>query len=93
MRNTEAALIYRNKPDDLTDKRPILDAMGRCRKMLLAESDKVRPFGVTYKAIDVVLKAIDGLATFLTGRQGYYALGGSTPGSDDLKWRDSGTGQ
>ena len=38
-------MVYRRKPEDLIDKRPILDAMGRCRKVLIAEGDKVRPFG------------------------------------------------
>ncbi len=84
-------MIYRCKPDDLHDTRPLLDAMGRCRKALLAESDKVRPFGVTFKAIHAVTTAIDAVATLLTGRDDFYAAGGSTTGSETGRWRDSGS--
>ena len=83
-------MIYRRKPDDLPDTRPVLDAMGRCRKALLTESDKVRPFGLTYKALGTVMAAIDALATLLTGRDDFYSAGGSTTGSENGRWRDSG---
>ncbi len=86
-------MIYRKKPDELPTKMPVLDALGRCRAVLITESHKVVPFGPTQKAIRLVVNAIDGLAKFLTGDETYYHAGGSSYGSDAHKWRDSGTGR
>lgn len=81
-------MVVRRKPEDLVDKRAVLDAMGRCRKAVIAAQDKVKPFGATYRALQVVTAAIDSAALFLTGDQTFYHAGGSAPG-DHGKWRDS----
>ncbi len=86
-------MIYRKKPDALSDRRPVLDAMGRCRKALIDASSSVEPFGTTFRAISIVTTAIDGLAKFLTGDETYYHAGGTAYGSDATKWRDSGSGR
>ena len=57
----------------------VLQAMGQCRKVLLAAQNGVRPFGSSWHAIAIVTAAIDTLALFMTGRADYYSIGGSIP--------------
>ena len=83
-------MIYRKRPSELTDKRPVLDALGRCRKVLIDVISKVEIGGPTARGAALITRAIDGLALILTGDETYFHLGGSAQGGDDRKWRDSG---
>jgi len=40
---------------------------------------EVKPFGVYYCGMQMVVAAIDALATLLIGREGYFRATGSTP--------------
>ena len=83
-------MIYRKKPDELHDPRPVLDAMGRCRHALINAQMELRPFAPVQVMLHNVAAAIDRVAEHLTGDDTYYHAGGSSFGSEDRKWRDSG---
>jgi hypothetical protein len=69
---------YHRRPDKLADPGPLLGRLRALRDDLIRASMTVKPFGVVHHALSMVIVAIDGLATVLTGEQ-YYLIGhGST---------------
>ena len=90
MENKEPVMVNRKRPETLSEKRPALDAMGRCRHAMIVVCGKVKIGSPTYFAAHAVTKAIDAMAGLLTGDPTYYHEGGVTPGSDQTKWRDQG---
>ncbi|WP_131193739.1 hypothetical protein [Lichenihabitans psoromatis] len=75
-------MIYRKKPDVLGAEMhaKVLADMKACRKTLLVASQQVHTAGDVDREIDKVRRAIDGLATYLTGNDAYFALPLSQPG-------------
>jgi hypothetical protein len=73
------AVVYRKKPDRIDDPGPILRAMLPCRKAMIDAMSSVKPLGVLYHGLSMVVSAIDALATLLIGREGYFWATGSTP--------------
>lgn len=73
---------YRKRPDRLADPGPLLGRLRSCRDDLIRESTGVRPFGIIYHGLSMVVVAIDALATLLSGQERYFEAlgGGSTAG-------------
>ena len=65
------------RTEQLRDAPSLLDAMGRCRKAVLAAQDSVKPFGVVFHGCGMVTSAIDALAYLITGQPHYYSVAGS----------------
>ena len=56
-----------------------LRALGACRGAMIDVLRTVKPMGPAYHAASMVVSAIDGMATFLTGERYFFSAGGSTP--------------
>ena len=70
------------------DRDRLLDAMGRCRKIVTDLSCRLEYGSPTYRALDTVKGAIDGVAKMVTGDGKFYWDRGSvTPRA----WTDKGT--
>ncbi len=83
-------MVIRRRPASLSDPRPAIDAMGRCRKAMVDVSSKVLIGGPIYDAAAGVMRAIDAMAKLLVGDETHYHAGGSAIGSDETKWREQG---
>ena len=85
-------MTYRKKYTELPGTRPVLDAMGRCRRILQAAQDSVVRFGATFNVLAIVVVAIDTCALFLTGSDMFYAESKTVlTTSNHSKWGDSGS--
>ena len=62
-----------------TDPVATMRALSLCRSAMIDVLRTVKPMGPAYHAASMVISAIDGMATFLTGERYYFAAGGSTP--------------
>ena len=71
------------RTEQLRDIPGLLDAMGRCRKVVLDAQDSVKPFGVVFHGCGMVTAAIDALAYLISGQPHYYSLSGSMPARPD----------
>ena len=71
------------RTEQLRDVPGLLDAMGRCRKVVLDAQDSVKPFGVMFHGCGMVTAAIDALAYLVSGQPHYYSLSGSMPARSD----------
>ncbi len=83
-------MIVRRKPKELyLDHRDrLLDAMGRCRHVVTRTASEVEYGCPTYRALETLLKAIDGVAGVVAGDAELYW----EQGSNSLpKWTDKGT--
>jgi hypothetical protein len=76
---------YLKKQDRIDDPSPILRAMLPCRKAMIDAMVNVKPMGVLYHGLSMVVSAIDALATLLIGREGYFWATGSTPMNRSVK--------
>ena len=56
-----------------------LRALSMCRLAMIDVLRVVKPMGPAYHAASMVVAAIDGFATFLTGERYHFSAGGSTP--------------
>lgn len=54
-------------------------ALGVCRSAMIDVLRTVKPRGPAYHAASMVVSAIGGMATFLTGERYFFSAGGSTP--------------
>jgi hypothetical protein len=77
--NRSVAMVHRKKADHLSDPGPLLRAMLPCRKAMIDAMSSVKPMGTIYHGLGMVVAAIDGLATLLVGREGYFWAPGSAP--------------
>ena len=73
------------RTEQLRDATGLLDAMGRCRKVVLDAQDSVKPFGVVFHGCGMVTAAIDALAYLVTGHPHHYSLGGSIPSQTGMQ--------
>jgi hypothetical protein len=69
---------YRKRQDRIDDPGPLLGRIRVIREELVRTTRTVKPFGVVHHALSMVVVAIDGLATVLTGEQFYFMGVGST---------------
>ena len=77
-------MVYRKLPDELPDKRPLLDAMGYCRDAANRASNQVKPFGLTHRTLSLLTGAIDTVAWFLTGSTSHFhSMGAPDPRDSD----------
>ncbi len=61
----------------------LLKALADMRDRLTRTSIDVRPYGTAYHAVHMVIRAIDALATFVTGQRDYFSVGFKPPSFDD----------
>lgn len=66
------------KGEGIRNPGAVLIAMGDCRDVLIRAGDEVRPFGVSFHALQMVIRSIDTLAYYLTGQPSYYSIEGTT---------------
>lgn len=69
----------RGRGDVVPHAPDLLKVLGDCRRRLIDASTEVRPFGAAYHALSMVTRAIDALATFMTGHRDHFSLGSSIP--------------
>ena len=83
-------MIYRKRSDKIDDPRALLGVMRTCRKAMTDASSTVRPMGVMYHGLGMVVAAIDALATLLVGRESYFWAtgGGATEAQRSQHQRD-----
>jgi hypothetical protein len=72
-------MVHRKRPDLIRDPARVLAALGACRRTMIETSAAVKPMGVMYQGLGMVVAAIDALATLLVGREGYFWATGSSP--------------
>jgi len=73
----------RGRGDTILNVPELLTALGDMRGRLINASMDVRPYGPAYHALSMVVRAIDGLATFVTGQRDYFTIGFKPPTVDD----------
>jgi hypothetical protein len=81
-------MVYRKLPDRISDPGPLLSVMRTCRKAMIEASTRVKPMGTVYHGLNMVVSAIDALATLLIGRRNYFWAQGSAPMNDAQRARD-----
>ena len=69
----------------------VLDAMGRCRKVIGDVKFKLDFDSPTLAALEAVHKAIDEAATVITGSPEFYWAQGTAGQPGKPTWRDSGS--
>jgi hypothetical protein len=82
-------MVYRKLPDRISDPGPLLGAMRSCRKAMIDASTRVKPMGTIFHGLNMVVSAIDALATLLIGRQDYFWAQGSAPIDDAARAREA----
>ena len=65
-------MVYRKLPDRISNSGPLLAVMRTCRKAMIDASTRVKPMGTVYHGLNMVVSAIDALATLLIGRHEYF---------------------
>jgi len=73
----------RRRGDTILKVPELLTALGEMRGRLIKASTDVRPYGPAYHAVSMLVRAIDALATFVTGQRDYFTLGFKPPTFDD----------
>ena len=61
------------------DPAATIRALAACRSAMIGVLRVVKPMGAAYHAASMVMSAIDGMASFLTGARYYFSASGSTP--------------
>ncbi len=69
----------RGRGDTILNVPELLTALGEMRGRLIKASTDVRPYGPAYHAVNMVVRAIDALATFVTGQRDYFTVGFKPP--------------
>ena len=59
------------------DPAGVVRALRACRESMLEVQSRVRPTGPVYHGAAMVISAIDGFATVLTGERHYFSIDGS----------------
>ncbi len=76
----------RTRADIPPDPAGVVRALRACRDSMLEVQSRVRPTGPVYHGAAMVISAIDGFATVLTGECHHFSIGGSVatdPRRDD----------
>ena len=82
-------MVYRRRPAELygPNRDRLLDALGRCRRIVNTMASEVEMGSPTTVALGAVRDAIDGVAEIVTGgRRFYYERGTTIPPA----WQDKG---
>ena len=66
-----------NTPSEIPDPDAALAALVTCRRAMIGVLRTVTPMGVSYHGASMVVAAIDGMGTVLTGRLDPFAIGGT----------------
>ena len=61
-------MVYRKKPDRLENPGPLIGEMRRCREAAVRAASAAMSHGVIYRALQMVVVAIDGAAHVITGQ-------------------------
>jgi hypothetical protein len=77
------AVVFRKNPDRLENPGPLMGEMRRCREAALRAASAVRPQGVLYHALQMIVVAIDAAAHVITGQPYYFSEGGSGPSESE----------
>ena len=77
------AVVYRKKPDRLENPGPVIGELRRCRDVAVRAASSVKPRGVVYHALQMVVVAIDGAAHVITGQPYYFSEGGTEPSESE----------
>ncbi len=72
----------RGRGDTILKVPELLTALAEMRGRLIKAS-MAGPYGPAYHALSMVVRAIDGLATFVTGQRDYFTIGFKPPTFDD----------
>lgn len=73
-------MARRTKRSDMpNDTAATIRALGGCRQAMIDVLRVVKPMGPAYHAASMVISAIDGFATFLTGQRYHFSVGSSAP--------------
>jgi hypothetical protein len=75
-------MVYKKLPDKIANPGPLLGVMRTCRQAMIAECCAVKPMGVTYHGLSMVVAAIDALAELMIRRPDYFWDRGSSPGTE-----------
>lgn len=59
------------------DPAKVVRALRACRETMIEVQGRVRPTGPTYHGAAMVIAAVDGFATLLTGQRYYFSADGS----------------
>jgi hypothetical protein len=62
------------RSDESVDRPKLLDALGKCRQACIEALTTAKASGPLYHGCSMVVAAIDGLATLLTGNQYHFHL-------------------
>ncbi len=65
----------RGRGDTILKVPELLTALGEMRGRRIKASMDVRPYGPAYHVVSMVVRAIDALATFVTGQRDYFSVG------------------
>jgi hypothetical protein len=78
-----SAVVYRKNPDRVENPGPLIGEMRRCREAALRAASGVRPQGILYHALQMIVVAIDAAAHVITGQPYYFSEGGSGPSESE----------
>ena len=67
----------RTRADMPPDPAAVVRALRACRDSMLEVQSRVRPTGPVYHGAAMVISAVDGFATVLTGERHYFSIDGS----------------
>ena len=81
-------MVYRKLPDKLSNPGPLLGVMRTCRQAMISASTEVKSGGTFYCGFQMVVAAIDSLATLMIRRPDYFWDKGSSPASDATRSRE-----
>ena len=86
-------MVNRRRPEQLPFQweAKVLDAMGRCRRVLLDAKHDTAYHSMTSMALRTVIEGIDMVAKIVTGHDSYYAIDGTTSSPGRPRWRDCGS--
>ena len=74
-------------PDKISNPGPPFGIMRTCRQVMISASTEVKPGGTVYHGLQMVVAAIDSLATLMIRRPDYFWDKGSSPSSDASRER------
>jgi hypothetical protein len=76
-------VVYRKKPDRLENPGPLIGEMRRCREAVVRAASAAMSHGVIYRALQMVVVAIDGAAHVITGQPYYFSECGTGPSESE----------
>jgi hypothetical protein len=68
-----SAVVYRKKPDRLENPGALIGEIRRCREAAVRAASAARARGVIYRALQMVVVAIDEAAHVITGQPYYFS--------------------